>query len=233
MSRKMLLKNSTLALALVGSLSVSAFADIETARERKKELLTVSDKKIELPAENLLLTIVEEYLIPGVHKTVYPYPKTPYPAMTDLEGSDSKYSLEVTMTPDAWSGMGLCFPAPIDLSEIRETAYIELDIKGKLGGEPLDIGFLDDGGYAGGRQVRSFAQSTKYGKITKEGFTTFKVPVEDMGKVGSFWDAALGVKIMAKFNWAAVSCFTLDNMKDSHPENKFWVDNVRLYSGDK
>jgi hypothetical protein len=211
--------------SLLVSNSFAGFKEISTRNAKKFEIVRIETPK---DAENVILSFVEEIMNPGTYATVYPWPLAPRPAMSDLDGYESSYSLEVELKADAWSGGALCLSNGIDLTDYYKTGALEFSVKGTLNKEVFEVGLLDNGKNSSGNPLRVYANSRSYSIVSNKKWTKITVPLANLGKVGSYWDDEAGARLSYPFNWNATSCFSFDLFKNQFPSFNIFFDNVRL-----
>lgn len=223
--------NITAKGAIIASLCLSftwtSFAGFNDVRERTQEIF--KEKEPPEDRSNIALSFVEERLGAGAYATVYPWPETPRPGMTDLEGADSSfYALEVRLKHDAWSGTAICLSSMVDLSPYYEEGALEIWVKGTKGNEVFDVTLLDNGINSDGFPQRVYMSTRSYTVVSKDNWTQLYVPLADLGGVGSYWSETEGKRISNPFNWSGVNCFGIDIEKNRFDSFRVYVDNVRV-----
>ena len=213
-------------LALCALSTLDVHAEFKQVREKSQKLF--GKKKPLVDRSNTAALFLEDNLTGGVYTTVYPYPGTPYPRMTEEAAYQGETSLELTLRADVYSGAGLCLSTPKNLKPYVETGALRMWVKGVKGREIFLVGVLDNGKYGMGRWQQSSTTSRNYGKIKKGEWTELVIPLKDFGDQGSFWDDLTNSRVSSKFNWEAVNCITLDVNKNQFSSFKVFLDNVMI-----
>lgn len=216
-----------LAASICLILTWNSFAGFSEVRERTKVIF--KEKEPLGDRSNIALSFVEERLGAGAIVQVYPWPDTPRPGMTDLQGADSsKYALEVRLKHDAWSGTAICLASTADLTPYYDEGALEVWIKGTKGSEIFDVTLLDNGVNSDGHPQRVYMSTRSYTVINNKTWTQLYVPLSDLGGVGSYWSETENKRISNRFNWEGVNCFGIDIEKNRFDSFNVYVDNVRV-----
>ena len=153
--------------------------------------------------------------------------------ISSVEGNgadSSEFLLHASLDPSDYSGVAVClWNMAFDLSPFRKTGALVLQVRGKTGGENVTVGLADDEKTAGWKSVVRVPLS-RYGTIRKDEWTTFVIPLRDLGKRGVAWDAAHGVEIPKAFQWDRVEEFRILANKGDNKECEVDVDNVRIWA---
>ncbi len=208
--------------------AISGTTNFQGIRNRSSSVLNFQLKRKNRDP-NLAIAFVDDNMVPGAQVWMYPdgsgYPR---PAMTDVQAKDGRFSLEVILKADAYSGGAVCSPAPVDLSPYLETGVVELWVKGAEGQEVFSVGLLDNGNNPAGRALQLWVNSRSFAKVSKEEWKRVRFPLRALGTRGSYWSEEVNARIFNTFNWKQVSCFTFDIDKERHKSFKIWMDNVTI-----
>jgi hypothetical protein len=198
-------------------------------RDRSRNVLAFRPK-VKARRGNIAAEFVGEATIPGAQIWAYPdgggYPM---PSLTDAQAHEGRFSLEVNLKPDAYSGGAVCSPSPLDFSGILETGALEFWVKGERGKEVFSIGLLDNGNNPAGRPLQVWVSSRSYSKVLNNEWRRVRVPLKAFGGRGSYWSEEVGARISNTLNWSAISCFSFDIDKERFKSFKVWMDDVVVY----
>lgn len=187
-------------------------------------------KKVRLKDPNVAANFVGEAMVPGAQVWMYPdgagYPR---PSMSDKQARDGRFSLELVLKADAYSGGAVCSPSPIDLSKNLETGMLELWVKGAEGKEVFSIGLLDNGNNGAGRPLQVSVSSRSHAKVLGDQWKKIQVPIRAFGIRGSFWSEEMNARVFNTFNWTSVSCLSFDIDKDRHKSFRVYLDDAVIY----
>jgi hypothetical protein len=147
------------------------------------------------------------------------------------EGADSsEYFLHAKLDQTDYSGVAVClWNMDFDVSPYVKTGALVFQLRGKVGGEKLIVGLGDDEKTNGWKSVVRLPLA-KYGTVKQGEWTTFVVPLRDLGKRGVAWDAAHGVEIPMPFQWDKVQEFRILTNKGDQPECEVDIDNVQIWA---
>ncbi len=215
-------------LALLALAVGTPFAGLKQVRERSAPVLAAPKERT--GDDNVVLELVGEGIVKGGAVYVYPYPKTPKPQVTDSQGDDSEYSLDLILSSDAWSGAQVCLSGTTDLSPYYEQGAITMAVKGTRGGEIFSFSMMDNGLFSDGHWQQAWppASTRSYGIVGKDQWMHLTVPLKDFGGVGSYWSDALNKRVSSPFNWKGVTCLGMDIEKNRFPSFEVFVDNIRI-----
>lgn len=206
-----------------------AHSSFSQLRNRSRAVINFKPK-VKLRNPNIAAQFVSEAVIPGAQIWAYPdgggYPM---PAITDAQAKEGKYSLEVNLKPDAYSGGAVCSPSPIDLTPYMDKGALELWVKGAEGKEVFSIGLLDNGNNPVGRPLQVWVSSRSYGRVLKGEWRRILVPLKAFPDRGSYWSEEVNARIFSALNWSAISCFSFDIDKERFKSFKVWMDEVQVY----
>ena len=147
-----------------------------------------------------------------------------------LGGDSSDYFLHANLDQTDYSGVAVClWNMDFDVSPYTKTGALVFQVRGKTGGEKLIVGLGDDEKTNGWKSVVRLPLA-KYGTVQKGEWTTFVVPLRDLGKRGVAWDAAHGVEIPMPFQWDKVQEFRILTNKGDNPEAQIDIDNVQIFA---
>jgi hypothetical protein len=179
---------------------------------------------------NVAVTFADESVLPGAQLQMYPDGAGyPLPSMTDIQSKDGKFSLELTLKADAYSGGAVCSPNPLDLTRYTDKGMLEFWVKGASGNEIFLIGLLDNGSNPLGRPLQVSVSSRSFSKVLKDDWRRIRVPLKAFGARGSYWSDDANARISSSLNWSAISCFSVDIDKNVAPTFKIWLDDVTIY----
>lgn len=121
-----------------------------------------------------------------------------------------------------WPGAGVGLETTTDLTKYRENGVLNLWIKSKLGGEKIEIGFIDKDGFLSRRPLYPYLSSltTEWQKV--------EIPLKDFPNKATHWDEALGKQVPGSIKWDAIIEFTLLFGKADGNEHWISVDDVRI-----
>jgi hypothetical protein len=200
----------------------------EAIRQRSRAVLEFRPS-VRARDPNVLAEFAGERLVPGAHVWMYPAGSGyPPPAMTDAQAHEGRFSLEVALKADAYSGGAVCSQSPLDLTPFMERGALEVWMKGAEGGEVFSIGLLDNGNNPLGRPLQIWVNSRSYAKVRGDSWTRVVVPLKVFGGRGSSWSEEQNARISGEMNWASISCFSVDIDKERHKRFKVWLDNARV-----
>jgi hypothetical protein len=147
------------------------------------------------------------------------------------EGADSsEFFLHANLDQKDYSGVAVClWNMDFDVTPYTKTGALVFQLRGKLGDEKLIVGLGDDEKTNGWKSVVRLPLS-KYGTVKKGDWTTFVVPLRDLGKRGVAWDAAHGIEIPMPFQWDKVQEFRILTNKGDNPEAEVDIDNVQIWA---
>lgn len=202
---------------------------MDKVRARSRDILEYSPRKRHRDP-NLIADFVSEGVIPGAQIWMYPAGAGyPLPGATDARAREGRYSLEVVLKADAYSGGAVCSPAPLNIAPYVETGMLELWVLGAEGQEVFSIGLLDNGNNPVGRPLQVWVNSRSFSKVGKDAWKRIRVPLKAFGARGSYWSEEVNARISSELNLKSISCFSFDIDKERHKSFKVWLDNVRLY----
>jgi len=174
-------------------------------------------------------TFYDEDLQPGGFTFVY----GGNTKITPVEGAGadaSEYYMEAKLDQKDYSGVALClWNMAFDLTPYLKTGALVFQLRGKNGGELVTFGIGDDEKSDGWKSVVRL-KLDKYGTIKKGEWTTFVVPLRDLGKRGVAWDAARGIEKPWPFQWDNVQEFRIMSNKGDQPECEIDIDNVQIWA---
>jgi hypothetical protein len=198
-------------------------------RDRSRSVLNFKPKT-HVRDTNLAVLFAGESMVPGAQMWMYPDGSGyPMPSMSDARAKNGRYSLEVRLKPDSYSGGAVCSPSPIDLKPFLGKGFLDLWVQGASGQEVFSIGLLDNGNNAIGRPLQVWVSSRSFGKITKDDWRHIRVPLKAFGLRGSYWSEEIGARVFSALNWTSISCFSFDIDKDRFKSFQVWMDDVAIY----
>jgi hypothetical protein len=204
----------------------SSFNDFKS---RSRAVLNFKTK-VKKRNPNVAVTFVDETVVPGAQIWMYPDGSGyPLPSMTDAQAKDGKFSFEVSLKADVYSGGAICSPSPLDLSKYQESGMLEFWVKGSEGSEIFSIGLLDNGNNPVGRPLQVFVNSRSFSKVLKEDWRRIRIPLKAFGSRGSYWSEELNARISNSLNWSGISCFSFDIDKERFKTFKVWFDGVTVF----
>jgi len=125
--------------------------------------------------------------------------------MQPTDSDKNKKVLALYMDDQEWSGVTMVMGKGkfVDLSKVRNQGGLYLWAKGGNGGEQAWIGLMDDQG--NDIKVQTKIGLNDWGKLKKDEWTLFKIPLKRFLDNGLFWDAEKQAEIAHKFDWTKVN----------------------------
>jgi hypothetical protein len=201
----------------------------EEMRKRSSPVLDWK-KKVRLKDPNVAAQFVGEVMVPGGYTWMYPAGSGyPVPSMTDKQAHDSRFSLEVHLKHDAWSGGAVCSPTPFDLAPYLETAVLEIWARGAEGKEVFGIALLDNGNNGAGRPLQVTVNSRSFTKVLNSEWKKIQVPLRAFGSRGSYWSEELNARVSNAFNWSQVNCLSFDIDKERFKSFRVYIDDAVIF----
>lgn len=143
----------------------------------------------------------------------------------------SEYFIRFNLDQRDYSGAAVClWNQTYDLTPYLKTGALVFQARGLNGNEKIKVGLVDDEKSDGAKTVVKVDLSPKYGTIKKGEWTTFVIPLSDLGKRGVAWDAAKGVEIGLPFQWDLVQEFRVITNKGDNPECVVDIDNFQIWA---
>lgn len=208
------------------SLPQSGFQEM---RKRSASVLNWK-KKVRLKDPNVAAQFIGEVMVPGGYTWMYPAGSGyPVPSMTDKQAHDSRFSLEVHLKHDAWSGGAVCSPAPFDLAPFMETAVLEIWARGAEGKEVFSIALLDNGNNGAGRPLQVTVNSRSFTKVLNSEWKKIQVPLRAFGTRGSYWSEEVNARVSNAFNWSQVNCLSFDIDKERFKSFRVYIDDAVVF----
>lgn len=147
-------------------------------------------------------------------------------------GYKSKAALQINLDPKDYSGASVClYNETFDLNKYMLDSKIEFYIKGKLGGEQLLIGLLDEE-ITDGKKTQVKMSLNKYVQVTKD-WQKVSIPLVDFPDRGLYWDQTKKTELPARIDWNKIAEIRFSIDKGTNPSFDVWVDNIEIVKGNK
>ena len=113
-----------------------------------------------------------------------------------------------------------------DLTDVFPTGALEFWIKGESGGEIGHVG-LADNEMVDGIKTQVLVSFDRYGGI-KPYWTHMSIPLADLGRRGSYWNARTQSLINNYFKWGNVKEFIVTTPRGANKKFKIWLDDIKI-----
>ena len=143
---------------------------------------------------------------------------------------EKKY-LKIKLDRKQYSGAGILFGAPVDLSPILEFGYLIFAIRGEKGNERVLIG-LDNSNDPEGKSLNTSVRLSKYIKLSKD-WQEVKIPLKDFPvKI----DSPINKGGFKKFDFSSCIAFRISatpSKKETIPESIVYLNDCRIKYDDE
>lgn len=147
-------------------------------------------------------------------------------------GYKSSSALDIKLDPTDYSGASVClYNEVFDLSKYLLNSTLEFDIKGKVGGEQLIVGILDEE-VSDGKKTQVKLPLNKYGQVTNQ-WTHVKIPLADFPDRGLYWDQTKKTELPARIDWDKIAEVRFSINKGINPSFEVFIDNIEIVKGNK
>lgn len=152
--------------------------------------------------------------------------------ITKAGGYKSKAAVQINLDPKDYSGASIClYNEVFDLSKYMLDSKLEFYIKGKVGGEQLLIGLLDEE-VSDGKKTQVKMSLNKYVQITKD-WQKVSIPLVDFPDRGLYWDQTKKTELPARIDWKKIAEIRFSIDKGTNPSFDIFVDNIEIVKGNK
>ncbi|MCK9181788.1 MAG: carbohydrate-binding protein [Fibrobacteraceae bacterium] len=152
--------------------------------------------------------------------------------ITKEGGFKSKSALDIALDPKDYSGASIClYNEFFNLKPFLLNSTLEFDIKGKVGGEQLLVGLLDEE-VSDGKKTQVKLSMNKYGQVTNT-WTHVKIPLADFPDRGLYWDQEKKTELPSRIDWDKIAEVRFSIDKGVNPSFEVFIDNIEIVKGNK
>ena len=189
-------------------------------------MIQEEDEKKSGPGKEIV--IFDDKLIDKGNIYWYPGPPAGESKIEIVEGDahSGKKAIKAEFDPKKWSGLEIVWATPMDFSKLRETGALELWLKGSMGSPDFDVGLVNS--KDSGKPIYTRMAVDKFIKINNEEWQKVVIPLNQLPKLGSYWDEEKQTTIPGEFNWKDVTEVTITSGPSWGGDNKFMVDDIRI-----